>query len=53
MVFRRRGWILAWRPQARTTRAEFHKAVEMLGVDGTGEGRAPATLPIHHKVTMG
>ena len=28
--------------QARTTRAKFHRAVEMLDVEGTGEGRAPA-----------
>ena len=53
MVLRRRRWVLAQRQQARTMRAKFHRAVEMLDIEGTGEGRAPATLPIHHKVSNG
>ena len=53
MVLRRRGWVLAQRQQARTMKAKFHRAVETLDIEGTGEGRAPATLQIHHKVTIG
>ena len=53
MVLRRRGRVLAQGQQTRTTRAKFHKAVEMLGVEGTGEGGAPAALSIRHKVGIG
>jgi len=45
--------LLAQEHKARTMRAKFHRAVEMLDIEGTGEGRAPATLPIYHKVTIG
>ena len=45
--------VLAQGHSARTMQAKFHRAVEMLDIEGTGEGRAPATLQIYHKVTIG
>ena len=53
MVLRSCLRVLAKEHSARTMRAKFHRAVEMLDIEGTGEGRAPATLQIYHKVTIG